>query len=66
MSLYSEKSKCINRPLDGIVRRGEYLDQQTVVLTKCVKVGCLGDGTRRVGPCQDGMFYRIGCECATS
>ena len=27
------------------------------------KTGCLGNGYKRVGPCQDGLYYKLKCDC---
>ena len=27
------------------------------------KTGCLGNGFKRIGPDQDGRYYRVVCEC---
>jgi len=40
------------------------MDKEPKTVRNCgVVVGCMGDGTKRVGPCQDGQFYRVECHC---
>ena len=28
-----------------------------------MKTGCKGNGFKCVGPCQDGLYYKVKCEC---
>ena len=39
----------------------ETIDKVIELLPVCCV--CNGRKTKRVGPCQDGMFYRIECDC---
>ncbi len=36
---------------------------KTITITRKERVGCLGNGFKRVGPCQDGLFYKVKCVC---